>query len=225
LLQAENVQAHMSLTAKQQFIEAFFQEFEQKAERLQKLWSQSYVEDAFTLCLVYIDRLASGRYGGKYGHNRENYWRALKELSGNPLFGMIHPLRLVEQTRAKYPSAVTLIESIVASKPHELLEEDMLTGEIRASSLTAGEKAKLISTLWRASIANISYDHIRNAEVHGSGSGGLSFDESIYQGKVGVTLDFQVLYDALRAILHGVKEASIKASQWFANPNYMKERT
>jgi len=214
----------MSLTPKQEFIEAFFKEFERKAERLQELWSQSYVDEAFTLCLVYIDRLASGYYGGKYGRNRENYWRALKELSGNPPFGMIHPLRLVEETKAKCPSATALIESIVAKKPHELLEEVLLAGEVRASSLTDCEKVKLVSNLWRSSMANISYDYIRNAEVHGPGSGGLSFDESIYQSKAGVTLDFQVFYDALQTILQRVKEASIKTSQWFANPNYMKER-
>lgn len=214
----------MSLTPKQEFIEAFFQEFERKADRLQKLWSQSYVDEAFTLCLVYIDRLASGHYGGKYGRNRGNYWRALKELSGNPLFGMIHPLRLVEQTKARCPSATALIESIVAKKPHELLEEGVLAGEIRVSSLTDCEKVKLVSNLWRSSMANISYDYIRNAEVHGPGSGGLSFDESIYQGKVGVTLDFQIFYDALRATLLRVKEVSVKTSQWFGNPNYIKER-
>jgi hypothetical protein len=117
-----------------------------------------------------------------------------------------------------------LIESITAKKPHELLEEVVLAAEIRASSLTDREKVKLISNLWRSSMANISYDYIRNAEVHGPGSGGLSFDESIYQGKVGVTLDFQMFSNALRTILQRVKEASINTSQWFANPNYMKER-
>jgi hypothetical protein len=131
---------------------------------------------------------------------------------------------LVEQTRAKSPSATALIESIAAKKPHELLEQDALAGEIGASSLTDSEKVKLISNLWRSSMANISYDYIRNAEVHGPGSGGLSFDESIYQGKVGVTLDFQLFYDALRAILQRVKEASIKTSHWFGNPNYIRER-
>jgi hypothetical protein len=39
-----------------------------------------------------------------------NFWRALKELSGHPLFGMIHPQHVVEQTRTKHPSAAALIE-------------------------------------------------------------------------------------------------------------------
>jgi hypothetical protein len=171
----------MALSPKQRFIEAFFDEFERKADRLQKLWSQSFTDEAFTLCLVYIDRLASGHYGGKYGRNRHNFWRAL-------------------------------------------LEEGKLAEDVRASSLMDCEKIKLISNLWGSSIANIAYDYIRNVEVHGPGSGGLSFDESIYQGKTGVTLDFQVFYGALRATLLRVKEVSVKTSQWFGNPNYIKER-
>ncbi len=104
------------------------------------------------------------------------------------------------------------------------MEEGKLAEDIRASSLMDCEKVKLISKLWRSSIANIAYDYIRNPEVHGPGSGGLSFDESVHKGKVGIILDFQVFYDALRAILLRVKEISVKTSQWFGNPNYIKER-
>jgi hypothetical protein len=214
----------MSLSPKQKFIEAFFGEFERKLKRLEDLRSQSFEDEACTLCLVYIDRLASGRYGGKYGQNRKNFWRALRELSGNPLFGMIHPLRLLEETKAKCPSATSTIESITNKEPRALLDEDKLAEEIRHSSLTDCEKVGLISKLWRASIANISYDYIRNAEVHGPGSGGLSFHESVYKGHVGVTLDFKTFFDALRSILSRVTEMSISSSQWFGNPKYVKER-
>jgi hypothetical protein len=214
----------MSLSPKQKLVEAFFGEFEQKIKRLEELRSQSFEDEAFTLCLVYIDRLASGHYGGKYGRNRKNFWRALKELSNNPLLGMIHPLPLLEQTKAKCPTATSPIESIIKKQPHALLDEDKLAEEIRHWSLTDSEKVGLISSLWRASIASISYDYIRNAEVHGPGSGGISFDESIYKGQVGVTLDFKIFFDALRSILSRVTEMSISSSQWFGNPNYIKER-
>lgn len=214
----------MSLTPKQQFISAFFVKFNEKVERLEKLHSESFADEAFTLCLIYIDRLASGYYGGKYGQNRKNFCRALRELGNNPLFGMIHPQRLLEQIRRTCPSAASVIESIAAEEPHALLDEDKLAKGIRNSSLTDREKVKLISNLWRASIANISYEYIRNAEVHGPGSGGLSFDESIYQGKVGVSVGFRVFYDALRAIILRAREISMKSSQWFGNPEFMKER-
>src|SRR5260370_5191583 len=111
----------MSLSDKQKLIEAFFVKFGEKVERLEDLRSQSFEDEAFTLCLVYIDRLASGFCGGKYGRNRKNFWRALKELSGNPLFGMIHPLYLLAQTKAQVPSATLVIESITNQQPHVLL--------------------------------------------------------------------------------------------------------
>jgi hypothetical protein len=214
----------MSLLLKLKCIEAFFGKFKQRVERLEDLRSQSFEDEAFTLCLVYIDRLASGHYGGRYGQNRKNFWRALKELSGNPLFGMIHPQHLLGQTKARYPSATSLIESITSRKNRELLEEDKVAEEIRTSSLKDCEKIKLISNLWRVSIANISYDYIRNAEVHGPGSGGQLFGESVYKGQVGVTLDFETFFDALRSILARVTAMSISSGQWFDNPNYIKER-
>jgi hypothetical protein len=55
--------------SKQSFINAFFSAFKQKIDRLQEL-RKVYPDEAFTLCLVYIDRLASGHFGGKEGKNR-----------------------------------------------------------------------------------------------------------------------------------------------------------
>ncbi len=212
----------MPLSEKQQFIRAFFDAFEVKVLRLKDLRSLSFEDEAFALCLVYIDRLASGHYGGQQGQNRKNFWQALTSLGGNPLFAMIHPRELLEQTKAKCPYAASLIESIVKRQPAALLKEDELAGEIKDSSLSAPQKIEVISNLWRASMANICYDYIRNAEVHGAGSGGLSFDESIYEGKKGVKLDFDVLYAALNAILKAVVQDSMQTSQWFGNPNYTR---
>lgn len=212
----------MPLSEKQQFIKAFFDGFEAKVGRLKDLRSRSFEDEALTLCLVYIDRLASGHYGGQQGQNRKNFWQALKNVSGNPLFAMIHPRELLEQTRAKCPSAGSLIESIVNRQPGALLKEDDLASEIKGSSLPEPEKIEMISNLWRASMANICYDCIRNAEVHGPGSGGLSFDETVYDGRRGVKLDFDMLYAALSEILKRVVEASIQTSQWFGNPKYIR---
>lgn len=213
----------MSLLAKRQFIQSFLDSFEQKINRLQEL-RKSFADEAFTLCLVYIDRLASGHFGGKEHQNRKDFSRALKQLGGNRLFGMIHPRQVRELTQRHCRSATSFIESVIVRQPNTLLDEDELAAEIRKSSLLDDEKAKLIHNLWRASMANIAYDYIRVAEVHGPGSGGLSFDETVYEGHTGVTLDFEKFYDALGHILERVKEASAATGHWFGNPNYMKER-
>lgn len=176
----------MEATAKRQLIQSFFAAFEQRIKRLQEL-RKSFPDESFTLCLVYIDRLASGRFGGGAGQNRRNFSRALRQLSGNALFGMIHPRQLRELTQQYCPSAASFIESVVGRQPNALLVEDELAAEVRNSSLLEVEKTKLIENLWRASVANIAYDYIRTAEVHGPGSGGLSFDKSVYEGRTGIT--------------------------------------
>jgi len=64
----------MTPSLKQQAIQSFFARFGQKIERLPELREKSFEDEAFTLCLVYIDRVASGHFGGKAGRNRESFW-------------------------------------------------------------------------------------------------------------------------------------------------------
>src|SRR5579883_2993499 len=162
-------------------------------------------------------------FGGTAGQNRKNFYRALAELSGKPLFGMVHPGQLRALVQDHCPSASTLVDSIVNRQPDALLDEKDIAEEVRRSSLSEDEKNKVITNLWRASLANIAYDFIRVAEAHGPGSGGLSFDKTIYKGKVGVSFDFSTLFDALKEILKNVVARSMSTSEWFGNPNYMKE--
>lgn len=214
----------MALSDKQEIIKAFFSEFGKKIDRLQELRAKGFDDEAFTLCLVYIDRLASGHFGGTAGQNRKNFYRALAELSGNPLFGMVHPRQLRALVQDHCPSASTLVDAIVNRQPDALLDEKDIAEEVRRSSLSEDEKNKVMTNLWRASLANIAYDFIRVAEAHGPGSGGLSFDKTIYRGQTGVSLDFTTLFEALKKILNKVTDTSNSTGEWFGNPNYMKER-
>ncbi len=206
--------------AQSRIVQAFFEEFGRKVARLPGLFASSFCDEAFTLCIVYIDRLASGRYGGGAGRNRENFCRALRELSGVPLFAMLHPCELVEQTEQKFPDALPLVKSIVEKAPGALLGEAVLARAIQNSSLDPSIKGQLIANLWRASIASICYSHLRRPEIHGPGSGGLSFDETIYDGQKGVTVDFPMMYSALRGIHEQIKAISVQTGNWFGNPNY-----
>jgi hypothetical protein len=214
----------MSVSHKQDFIKAFFDDFGRRIERLPKLYGESFRHEAFILGIVYINWLASGYYGGEPGGNRKSFCRALNELSGNALFGMIHPRELIERADERCPFATSLLESIVKKQPRTLLSEAELTQEIQASSMADSEKDAVISNVWRASIANICYDHIRNPEIHGPGSGGLSFGDSMYEGKVGVSVDFRILYDALRKIHGRIMAISIEKGEWFGRPSYMCKR-
>lgn len=76
------------------FIQEYFSEFRKKIERLDELFKWTFGEEVWTLCVVYIDQLASGKYYDGQEKNHENFCRALSELSGDRFFGMIHPQRL-----------------------------------------------------------------------------------------------------------------------------------
>lgn len=214
----------MALSPKAEFIQAFFDNLGLKLERIQDLYDKSYKEEAFILCVVYIDWLASGYYGGEPGHNRQSFCKALKELSANPVLGMLHSQELAEQTKENCPSATTLIESLVNKRPHELLAETEVSNEIRGSSLRDSEKGDLIANLWRASIANILYERIRNRAIHGQGILPVTFDETINESHQGLRIDFHVLRDALRNIVVQVKAISVEKGEWFGNPKFMNPR-
>ena len=212
----------MSLSPKQDFIRAFFDDFGRKIDRLKELDAKGFKDEAFTLCVVYIDRLASGNYGSEPGRSAEVFCQALRELGGNPLFGMIHSRELLERTKERLPVAAPLIESLVNKQPGALLSESELGQEIRKSSLLEPDKQNLILHLWRASMANICYEYIRNPQIHGAGSIGLSFGETTFDGEKAVRLDFHVLHAALVKILAHIRNISIKTGEWFGRPTHLK---
>lgn len=205
----------MKSETKREIVEAFFDEFETKVARLRKMYAGGFKDEAFTLCLVYIDRLASGYYGGKEGKNRENFCRALRERSGDPLFAMLHPRELSEQVQQHFPDALSVIASLTAPQPHTLLEESTVAAAISSSALDASKKQKLIEKLWRASIGSICYERIRGPAIHGAGSVRLDFDKTVYQGKIGLRIDFDLVYRALSKISAYVRRASPQSKHWF----------
>lgn len=206
------------------FIRAFFEAFGCRIERLPKLFAESFGDEAFTLCVMYIDRLASGHYGGD-GNSHRSFSSALRELGGDPLFAMLHPRVLLEKAKEFCPDAVPLLESTVKMHPSALLEEVALAQAIRNSNLNESIKHKLRDNLWRASIASICYSRIRGQLVHGPGGGPLSFDQSDYKGQKGVRVDFRLLHEALLRIYDHIKAMSLENAEWFGNPNYPDPNT
>jgi hypothetical protein len=208
---------------KQDYIRGYFDQLGLKIDRLLKLYEDGFLDEAFTLCIIYIDRLASGYYGGGAGNNAKSFSRALKELGENPLFGMIHPGELIKRTKKNLPRAIPLMESIVRTSPNALISEPDIAQAQQASNLPQQDKNKAMEHLWRASIANMCYENIRIPEVHGSGSGGFALDQTIYLGVKGLRIDFTKIYPALRKIFGHVKGVSIETGEWFGRKNYISE--
>ncbi len=205
----------MSWSHKQDVIRAFFDDFAGKIDRLKETDQKGFKDEASTLCVVYMDRLASGYYESEPGRSAEVFCQTLRELGGNPLLGMIHPKELLERTQERLPAAAALVGSLVRRQPSALLSEGELAQDITSSSLAESEKQNLISNLWRASMANICYQYIRNSLIQDLGSIGFTFDGTTLDRKKGARLDFEVLYDALHKIWERVRDTSIRTGDWF----------
>jgi hypothetical protein len=210
------------------FIQAYFDDLSTRIENLKKLSSgqiegQSFRDEALILCLVYIDGLASNYYGED--GIKESFCKALRELSGNPLFGKLHVRRLLDpENDPHWEGAKDGVEKLASENPGELLDETDVANSIRKSGVLEHVQEKLIKNLWRYSIAAICYEMMRNAAVHGLGASTLSFDETIYEGTRGVRLTFTVLHQALVQIAQHISQESIRTGEWFGRKNYFKTR-
>jgi hypothetical protein len=210
------------------FVTAYFEQAKLRIERLAKLRSEklgesSFKDEAFILCLVYIDGLASCFYGEA---NSKTFCKALRELSGNPVFGKLHAQVLLDPDNAKYWKNATgvkqKIEELINKRPGELFAESEIAAVIRESSMSPSQQEELIGNLWRCSIGAICYSYMRSAAVHQFGTRPLLFSETIHNGKKGFQLDFDLLYAALQKIGDHVAQVSIETGEWFGKPDYLK---
>jgi hypothetical protein len=212
----------MTSTDKTFYMTAFFEEFEEKINRLKILNDADFEDEAKTLCLVYIDRLASGKYfDGQDGNSKKNFCRALRELSSDQFFSAIHPNKLLETVqnsrfKAKFTQPVKLfIQNHVGC----FLIVDEIRQEFQKYSLSQEETDSFFNELWRASVAAICYERVRNSAIHDpAGSNmNLSFSETSFEGKQETSVTFERLYGALRSVFTAVKEDSIVTEEWFGN--------
>jgi hypothetical protein len=223
-IEANDAKATMPDPDKVVFIKAYFDNLAQRIENLAKLnASPEHRDEALILSLVYVDGLASNYYGGEAV--KENFCKALRELSGNPIFAKLHAKMLLDPSNDKHWQGVKpAIESLVKTKAGELLDESEVAAQIRASGIPQQHQDALIARLWRSSVGAICYEVMRNSAVHGLGTGTLSFDETVYEGKLGFALNFDLLHAALRRMSDHIAKESIQKGEWFGRKDYFKTR-
>jgi len=223
-IEANETKAAMPDAEKVVFIKAYFDKLAQRIENLAKLnASPEHRDEALILSLVYVDGLASNYYGGEAV--KENFCKALRELSGNPIFAKLHAKMLLDPSNDKHWQGVKpAIESLVKTKAGELLDESEVAAQIRASGVPQQHQDALIARLWRSSVGAICYEVMRNSAVHGLGTGTLSFDETVYEGKLGFALNFDLLHAALRRMSDHIAKESIQKGEWFGRKDYFKTR-
>ncbi len=202
------------------FIKEYFSGFRKRIEHLD-LFKREFEEEALILCVVYIDQLASGRYYDGQEKSHQNFCRALSELSGDRFFGMIHPRRLSDLAQKRSTAVRDVIDQFVKDHPSQFIEQETFKQFVQQSSLSESDRTSLIANIWRASVASICYERIRCQAVHGPGRNcTLTFDETIYEGKFGATVDYGRLRNALYGVFGEVESLSLQSGEWFGNPLY-----
>ena len=211
------------------FINAFFKKLRETIDKLAKLRSVgvdglSFGDEALILCLVYIDGLASCYYGQG---NSESFCKALAELSGNPIFAKLHGQKLLDP-KFKFwnsaPQAKRDVEALIKNRPGELFDEAEIVEIIRKSGVSARLAQNLSEKLWQCSLGAICYEYMRTGAVHGLGTRPLTFDNTVYEGKQGLALNFEVLHAALQNICSHVARVSTETGEWFGRPDYFKTK-
>jgi hypothetical protein len=211
----------MTYEGKMFFIQEYFSDFRKKVERLDELFKGAFEEEVWTLCVVYIDQLASGRYYDGQEKNHENFCRALAELSGDRFFGMIHPRRLSDLAQRRDDATRGVIAQFLKNHPSHFIEPEAFKQFVQQSGLPGSVISSLTTNIWRASVASICYERIRCQSVHGPGwSCTLTFDSTVYVGRSGATVDYGRLRDALSGVLREVESLSLQSGEWFGNPLY-----
>lgn len=137
---------------------------------------------------------------------------------------LAHPLQFVRSFKKnKEPKAIIAVfHHGSVEPPYELvtlknLEEylEQVLGETVPKSFK--------NELWRATIANVVYQYLRNPAVHGAGvSGALGFGQTTYGGKEMPILDFERLINCAANIIREARRRSETTGQWFGNDEIVK---
>ncbi len=96
-----------------------------------------------------------------------------------------------------------------------MLDEAEVAARTWGNGVDRQTEETLINNLWRSSVGAICYEVMRNGVVHRLGAGTLTFDETLYQGKLGFALTFDLLHAALTRISDHIAKESVEKGDWF----------
>lgn len=204
--------------AKLGFIRAFLDEANTRVGFLEELANTGHKPEAMTLCLVYIDRFAQ-YLGWPQTLAGWNFVNALINFGGNPLMGLAHPFQAVRAFEA-IKALKTLAGRIGVAFPgssYGLIPTSTFETEL-AKHITASELTQLRPELWRTTIANVVYQHLRNPAIHGFGSsGGIIFSQTTWNGQAVPELGLSLLRTCALGLIAEARKRSEVNGEWFGN--------
>lgn len=207
-----------SIEDRQFFADAWFKALKKKIDRTSmlfqngnKLDSSSWEDEAFILCVVYLDRL-SNRIKSSYETCHRRFCTLLINHGGNDFFGKISFRQLLRNLKKKKKVIRTgdkilnhlnsqgcdldkemFCKNNLPESYQKIFErEELLSFFTSDAILTQEELKQLEPELWQGSIASICYEFVRCPTIH---------EDTQRTLRVGETqLNFNILYPALNSV-------------------------
>ena len=205
--------------AKRHVITSFFDDAEARVAFLDDLADTGHEPEAMTLCLVYIDRFAQSLCWPSASTGR-NFVDALIQFGGEPLMALAHPLQAARAFGEMKTPWKALAERIAGAFPgpsHEVVPIPTFEQAL-AEHVTTAELAQLKPELWRATIANVAYQHLRNPAIHAFGTGGgIILSKTTWNGQPISILGFAILRNCARGLIAEARRRSDANGQWFGD--------
>lgn len=216
--------AEDNAACKSQFIAAFFDSAEERAAYLDTLHTGGRPAEALTLCLAYIDSFSQWLFWPRYQTGR-NFVEALVQHGGDPGFALVHPMALIrafEIMKDRWKGFAARLRALFPGPTYSLRAQSDFLKEV-AVDFTPAECKELEAELWRGTIANVAYTHLRNPSIHAfRGAAEISFDGTTHEGRPVSPISFSRLHRALLRLVAEARTRSTANNQWFGDDNIVK---
>ena len=211
--------------AKREVIATFFDNTEARVAFLSELAQTGHKSEAMTLCLTYIDSFAQWLCWPATTTGR-NFVEAVIQFGDEPLMGLAHPFQAVHafgSMKASWKAIAEQIDHTFPRPPYELLPVTTFL-DMLVDVLTSAELKQLRQEVWRATIANVVYQSLRNPSVHAFGaSSGIWLSQTTYQGSSVPPVGFHQLLRCVRGLVNEAHRRSETNWQWFGNDAIVKD--
>jgi hypothetical protein len=209
------------VTAKANFIAAYFDDLRQRVDLLPKLHAAGYENEALLLCCCYIEGLGSSLYWPKEA-SAHNFVRILEEYGSEEFLWHIHPRQLLDALQAKAKSLYARIGdklgALFATDENALRTKEEIIALVHDRlGLGDEDRRRLTNQLWRGTLANLVYSDIRSLLVHRLGARPVLLTQTTLHGLPIPVLNFTLLYPQLTEILEKVRELSVTTNSWFGH--------
>ncbi len=201
-------------TNKAFYIQAYFNDLQQRTAFLAELHSKGRKDEALMLCCCYIEALGN-RESSDLDLKAKNYCTILSDKGGNEIWRQIHPKQIknVLFKNKFFKEQLSTLETQIDYFGSQLIEPQVLLAQLDPH-INVKQRSWFQDHIFKGSMANISYERIRCELVHDITGGSISFSETAYKGNPVPDIDFETLYASLNTILAISQSEAISTNSW-----------